>query len=188
VSRSMEYLAQLHNESVHTRFSINLSGRAVDDAELLKMIKSILKNTGLNPSMLQFEITETAAIANMRAARKFIGQLKDLGCRMALDDFGSGFCSFTYLKHLPVDSLKIDGSFVQGLANAKVDQAMVQSMNQVAHALGKTTIAEFVENQETLRLLQQYNVDFAQGHFIGKPRRALLHSVSDIQQAPSLSA
>ena len=188
VSHSMEYLAQLHSENVHTQFSINLSGRAVDDAELLKMIKSILKNTGLNPSTLQFEITETAAIANMRAARKFIGQLKDLGCRMALDDFGSGFCSFTYLKHLPVDSLKIDGSFVQGLANAKVDQAMVQSMNQVAHALGKTTIAEFVENQETLRLLQQYNVDFAQGHFIGKPRRALLHSVSDIQQAPSLSA
>lgn len=188
VSHAMEYLAQLHRDNIKTMFSINLSGRAVDDAELLKMIKSILKDTGLNPSSLLFEITETAAIANMRAARKFIGQLKDLGCRMALDDFGSGFCSFTYLKHLPVDSLKIDGSFVQGLANAKVDQAMVQSMNQVAHALGKTTIAEFVENQETLRLLQQYGVDYAQGHYIGKPRRALLHSVSDINESPSLSA
>jgi len=188
VSRSMEYLSQLHSQNVHTQFSINLSGRAVDDAELLKMIKSILNDTGLNPASLLFEITETAAIANMRAARKFIGQLKDLGCRMALDDFGSGFCSFTYLKHLPVDSLKIDGSFVQGLASAKVDQAMVQSMNQVAHALGKTTIAEFVENQETLRLLQLYGVDYAQGHFIGKPRSFLLHSVSDTTDTSSLSA
>lgn len=184
VSHSMEYLAQLHNENIPTQFSINLSGRAVDDQELLKTIKSILKNTGLNPASLLFEITETAAIANLRAARKFIGQLKDMGCRMALDDFGSGFCSFTYLKNLPVDSLKIDGSFVQGLANAKVDQAMVQSMNQVAHALGKTTIAEFVENQETMRLLREYGVDYAQGHFLGKPRSHLLHGIHDLTKVP----
>jgi len=179
VRRAMEFLAELHAESIETQFSINLSGRAVDDSELLNMVKSILNDSGLNPASLTFEITETAAIANLQAARKFIGGLKDLGCRMALDDFGSGFCSFTYLKHLPVDSLKIDGSFVQTLATTKVDQAMVQSMNQIAHALGKTTTAEFVENRETFVLLKNYGVDYAQGHFIGKPRSKLIHSLDD---------
>ena len=177
VRRAMEFLAELHADKIETQFSINLSGRAVDDGKLLKMIQSILNDSGLNPASLTFEITETAAIENLQAARKFIGALKDLGCRMALDDFGSGFCSFTYLKHLPVDSLKIDGAFVQSLASSKVDQAMVQSMNQIAHALGKTTTAEFVENKETLILLKDYGIDYAQGHFIGKPRSKLLYDL-----------
>lgn len=93
-----------------------------------------------------------------------------MGCQFALDDFGSGFCSFAYLKNLPVDKLKIDGSFVQSLDTSKVDRAMVQSMNQIAHALGKQTIAEFVQNQKTLNILKDYGVDFAQGHFLGKPQ------------------
>lgn len=177
VTHAMQYLAELHNSNIRTRFSINLSGRAVEDNELLTLIHDILKNTGLDPAALTFELTETAAIANLRAARKFITRLKDLGCHMALDDFGSGFCSFTYLKHLPVDSLKIDGAFVQGLVNTHVDQAMVQSMNQIAHALGKTTVAEFVENQETLLLLKEFGVDFAQGHYLGKPHSCLVHGV-----------
>ena len=186
VRRSMEYLAQLHHENIETQFAINLSGRAIEDRELLNMIQSILNDTELNPASLTFELTETAAIANLQAARKFIGQLKDLGCRMALDDFGSGFCSFTYLKHLPVDTLKIDGAFVQSLAHTKVDQAMVQSMNQIAHALGKTTVAEFVENQETLQLLKDYGVDFAQGHYLGRPRDNLIRSLEtdSIIEAP----
>ena len=180
VRRAMEFLAELHADNIETQFSINLSGRAVDDSELLNMVQTILNDSGLNPASLTFEISETAAIDNLQAARKFIGSLKDLGCRMALDDFGSGFCSFAYLKHLPVDSLKIDGSFVQSLASAKVDQAMVQSMNQIAHALGKTTIAEFVENHETLVLLKDYGIDYAQGHFIGKPRSKLIHHLDDV--------
>ena len=185
VRRAMEFLAELHDDNIETQFSINLSGRAVDDGELLNMVQSILNDSGLNPASITFEITETAAIENLQAARKFIGSLKDLGCRMALDDFGSGFCSFTYLKHLPVDSLKIDGSFVQSLANSKIDQAMVQSMNQIAHALGKTTIAEFVENKETLILLKDYDIDYAQGHFIGKPRSKLLHGLESINFSDS---
>lgn len=180
VTHAMQYLAELHHGNIDTQFSINLSGRAVEDAELLTIIRDILRNTGLNPAAITFELTETAAIANLQAARKFIKRLKDLGCRIALDDFGSGFCSFTYLKHLPVDSLKIDGAFVQGLVSTPVDQAMVQSMNQIAHALGKTTVAEFVENRETLQLLREYGVDFAQGHFLGKPHRQLIHSVDGI--------
>jgi len=96
-----------------------------------------------------------------------------MGCQFALDDFGSGFCSFAYLKNLPVDKLKIDGSFVQTLDTSKVDRAMVQSMNQVAHALGKQTIAEFVQNEKTLQLLKKYGVDFAQGHYLGKPQSTI---------------
>lgn len=186
VRQSMQYLAELHNSNIQIQFAINLSGRAVDDPELLPLIQGILRDTGLNPAALTFEITENVAIANLQAARRFINRIKDLGCRMALDDFGSGFCSFTYLKHLPVDSLKIDGSFVQGLTHTKVDQAMVQSMNQIAHAMGKTTIAEFVENKETWHLLKEYGVDFAQGHYLGKPRSNLLHSLEgdSIHDAP----
>jgi EAL domain-containing protein (putative c-di-GMP-specific phosphodiesterase class I) len=186
VRKSMQYLAKLHADNIQTQFAINLSGRALDDPELLSLIGGILKDTGLNPAALTFEITEDVAIANLQAARRFINNVRDLGCRMALDDFGSGFCSFTYLKHLPVDALKIDGSFIQGLIHAEVDQAMVQSMNRIAHALGKTTIAEYVENLETWRLLQEFGVDYAQGHYLGKPRSNLLHSLQEdsVRDAP----
>lgn len=169
VSRTMHALVKLHEENSNIHFAINLSGRAFDDKELLPMIQGILDNTGLEPTSLTFEITETAAIANITAAKIFIAKLKDMGCQFALDDFGTGFCSFSYLKNLPVDKLKIDGSFVQSLDTSKVDRAMVQSMNQIAHALDKKTIAEFVQNEQTLAILKDYGVDFAQGHHLGKP-------------------
>jgi len=180
VTRAIEHLALLHENQHYVRFSINLSGRAFEDKQLLPMISSILDNTRLNPSALTFEITETAAIANMREAMNFIGKLKDIGCQFALDDFGTGFCSFTYLKHLPVDKLKIDGSFVQGMVNTHVDQAMVQSMNQIAHALGKQTIAEFVENEPTLTILRDFGVDYAQGHYLGRPNAKISDPQVDI--------
>lgn len=169
VSRAMHALVKLHEKNSHICFAINLSGRAFEDKELLPMIQGILDNTGLDPTSLTFEITETAAIANITAATNFITKLKDMGCQFALDDFGTGFCSFAYLKNLPVDKLKIDGAFVQSLDTSKVDRAMVQSMNQIAHALGKQTIAEFVQNEKTLNILKEYGVDFAQGHYLGKP-------------------
>ncbi|MHB8471531.1 MAG: putative bifunctional diguanylate cyclase/phosphodiesterase [Gammaproteobacteria bacterium] len=170
VTKAITHLAELKSAGHTVSFAINLSGRAFEDAELLPLIGNLLKESGLDPQQLTFEITETAAIANLTAATKFIRALKDIGCQFALDDFGSGFCSFTYLKHLPVDKLKIDGSFVQSLATAPVDQAMVQSMNQVAHALGKVTVAEYVENAQSLELLREYGVDFAQGNFLGVPQ------------------
>lgn len=176
VRTAIKRLAQLHADGVMVHFSINLSGHAFGDNQLLPMINSLLLDTRIEPSALTFEITETAAIADMQSAMRFISQLKDIGCQFALDDFGSGFCSFTYLKHLPVDKLKIDGAFVQSLPHTNVDQAMVQSMNQIAHALGKQTIAEFVENQATLDLLKQIGVDYAQGNFLGKPDNSLLGS------------
>jgi EAL domain-containing protein (putative c-di-GMP-specific phosphodiesterase class I) len=122
-----------------------------------------------------FEITETAAIAKLSEAEKFISALKTMGCQFALDDFGAGFSSFAYLKSLPVDKLKIDGTFVQSMADSQIDQAMVHSMNQVAHALGKQTIAEYVEDAATLELLRDFGVDYAQGNYIGKPREALMN-------------
>jgi len=174
VRRAIHQLGKLHAQGRPTGFSINLSGKAFGDATLLPLIRELLDDTGLDPSWVTFEITETAAIANLAAAEDFIGALKDIGCHFALDDFGSGFSSFAYLKHLPVDKLKIDGGFVKGMAHSSVDQAMVESMNQIAHALGKLTIAECVENEETLQLLRQMGVDRAQGNYIGQPREALL--------------
>ncbi|WJW75478.1 EAL domain-containing protein [Thiohalobacter sp. IOR34] len=174
VRRAMHQLATLREQGMQVCFSINLSGKAFEDDQLLPMIQQLLRETGLDPSWLTFEITETAAIAYLGAAERFIGELKEIGCQFALDDFGSGFSSFTYLKHLPVDKLKIDGSFVQGMAQSSVDQAMVQSMHQIAHALGKVTIAEYVESAEILALLKEYGIDYAQGNYLGKPRDALL--------------
>lgn len=175
VKTAMHKLADLHEDDSSIRFAINLSGRAFEDTELLPLIHGVLQDTGLDPSALTFEITESAAISNLTAATKFIYKLKDMGCEFALDDFGTGFSSFAYLKHLPVDKLKIDGSFVKGMAEARVDQAMVQSMNEIAHALGKKTIAEFVENEETLNLLRGYGVDYAQGHYLGKPLSSIIY-------------
>jgi len=169
VSRAIRQLAELHAAGQQTSFSINLSGKAFEDPTLLPLIRDLLDSTALDPGYVTFEITETAAIDNLAAAEEFIIALKDLGCQFALDDFGSGFSSFAYLKHLPVDKLKIDGAFVKGMAHSTVDQAMVESMNQVAHALGKRTVAECVENEETLVLLHEMGIDLAQGNYLGRP-------------------
>jgi EAL domain-containing protein (putative c-di-GMP-specific phosphodiesterase class I) len=173
VRRAIRQLSHLHEKGLDTSFSINLSGKAFEDATLLPLIQEMLSTTGLDPTWVTFEITETAAIENLVAAEEFITALKDIGCQFALDDFGSGFSSFAYLKHLPVDKLKIDGGFVKGMAHSSVDQAMVESMNQVAHALGKVTIAECVENEKTLQILREMGVDCAQGNHIGRPREIL---------------
>jgi diguanylate cyclase (GGDEF)-like protein/PAS domain S-box-containing protein len=174
VNRALCQLARLHSQGEKVRFSINLSGKAFEDASLLPMIEHLLDDARIDPSKVCFEITETAAIAKLSAAKKFISALKKMGCLFALDDFGAGFSSFAYLKNLPVDKLKIDGAFVQGMATSQIDQAMVKSMNQVAQALGKQTIAEYVEDAETLELLRGFGIDYAQGNYIGKPREALM--------------
>jgi diguanylate cyclase (GGDEF)-like protein/PAS domain S-box-containing protein len=175
VRRALRQLSRLHQNGEAVCFSINLSGKAFDDSALLPMIEELLDDSNIEPSCVCFEITETAAIAKLSQAEKFISALKAMGCRFALDDFGAGFSSFAYLKHLPVDKLKIDGSFVQGMADSRIDQAMVRAMSQVAHALGKQTIAEYVENAGSLELLRSYGVDYAQGNYIGKPREALMN-------------
>ena len=134
------------------------------------MISSELAATGIDPVNIIFEITESSVIENIDIARHFIVELKSLGCRFALDDFGIGFSSLNYIKHLPVDYLKIDGSFVRNLLHDTVDQHLVKAMVVVARGLGEKTIAEFVENEETLHLLREYGIDYAQGYHVGKPR------------------
>ncbi len=184
VRRAIRQLCRLHEKGCKTSFSINLSGKAFEDSSLLPLIQEMLSDTGLDPTWVTFEITETAAIENLVAAEAFITALKDIGCQFALDDFGSGFSSFAYLKHLPVDRLKIDGGFVKGLAHSSVDQAMVESMNQVAHALGKVTIAECVENEKTLQILRQMGVDCAQGNHIGRPSCDILPGLAQPDPVP----
>jgi EAL domain-containing protein (putative c-di-GMP-specific phosphodiesterase class I) len=119
---------------------------------------------------LVFEITETAAIANLEQARAFADRLRKRGCLFALDDFGAGFASFYYLKNFPFDYLKIDGEFIRGLGTNPVDRLVVQAIVMIARGLGKKTIAEYVGDADTARLLRESGVDYAQGHHIGQPQ------------------
>lgn len=169
VKKAIQVLAQYHSQGKRYRFAINLSAKVFDDEGFLRYLNELIKRYTLDSTTLTFELTETAAISHMASAREFIESLKVLGCQVALDDFGSGFSSYGHLKHLPVDFLKIDGSFVQQLPSNPIDQAIVKSMNEVAHALGKQTIAEFVEDAATMDLLREYGVDFVQGYYTGKP-------------------
>jgi diguanylate cyclase (GGDEF)-like protein/PAS domain S-box-containing protein len=150
-------------------FGINISGAVLSDNSLLQYVKKALDDYGLPPNHLCFEITETVAIANFTHANRFVNELKEIGCRFALDDFGSGFASFSYLKTLPVDFLKIDGSFVRHLADNKVDHTMVEVIHQLGHVMGLKTIAEFVESREIMESLREIGVDYAQGYHIGRP-------------------
>ncbi len=169
LSRAMKELAKTNLAYKNVSFSINLSGHTMDDDSLPSMIKKFITQYNINPKSLIFEITETAAIANMDAARKFISEISALGCQFALDDFGSGFSSFSHLKHLDVDFIKIDGQFIQNIEANEEDQSIVSSINDIAHALGKQTIAEYVESPAILKLLKRCGVDYAQGFYVSPP-------------------
>ena len=153
--------------------SINLSGQSLGDEQTLAFIIDRFDYYQIPAEKICFEITETIAISNLERATQFISALKQHGCHFALDDFGSGLSSYAYLKHLPVDFLKIDGQFVRDIASDPIDRAMVKSINEVAHIVGKKTVAEFVENQEVLDLLVDIGVDFVQGYGVGKPESLL---------------
>jgi EAL domain-containing protein (putative c-di-GMP-specific phosphodiesterase class I) len=140
------------------------------DSEIPDMVEREIAATGIDPANLVFEITETAAIANMEQARAFADQLTSLGCRFALDDFGAGFSSFYYLKYLPLNYLKIDGDFIKSLTSSVTDQLVVQSMVDIARGMGMKTIAEFVEAPETAAMLHEKGVDYSQGYYHGRPR------------------
>lgn len=165
VDRLLEMLAA----GAKCTMAVNLSGVSINDDGLLDFLRQQLDRNPLLPQYLIFEITETAAVADFSAARTFMQAVRELGCVFSLDDFGVGFSSFYYVKHLPVDYVKIDGSFIRTLADSPDDQVFVRALAEVARGFGKKTVAEFVEDERILALLRAFGVDYAQGYFIGKP-------------------
>jgi diguanylate cyclase (GGDEF)-like protein/PAS domain S-box-containing protein len=151
--------------------SINLSGQSLADDKFLPFVIEQFHTSGLDASLICFEITETSAIASYAQASRFINALKELGCLFALDDFGTGLSSFGYLKHFPVDFLKIDGSFVKEILHDPIDREMVRSINEIGHLTNKKTIGEFAENQEIIAMLRGMGVDYAQGYGVAEPKR-----------------
>ncbi|MFT5176929.1 MAG: diguanylate cyclase (GGDEF)-like protein/PAS domain S-box-containing protein, partial [Gammaproteobacteria bacterium] len=150
--------------------SINLSGLSLTDEHFAAFVLAAFRSSGVPPAKICFEITETAAISNLTSAMELVAELRDVGCHFALDDFGSGLSSFGYLKHLPVEFVKIDGMFVKDILDDPIDFAMVRPINEIAHVLGKRTIAEFVENDAILEAVREIGIDFAQGYGVGRPQ------------------
>jgi len=151
-------------------YQINLSGRTVGDLALLGCIDDLVTRLGVRPEQLTFEITETALIGNLTAARRFADGIKEIGCQVALDDFGAGYGSFTYLKYFPIDLVKIDGGFIQSIDTSSTDRALVRSLLAACRELGILTAAEYVERDAVLDVLRDLGVDYAQGHLIGVPQ------------------
>lgn len=175
-------LVQPHCANIHT-CAINLSGASLGDEQFLTFVQKLFKRFPVSPQRICFEITETAAIANLNNAQTIIRELRELGCRFALDDFGSGMSSFGYLKYLQVDYLKIDGEFVKDMVDDVIDRTMVEAINRIGHVMEIETIAEFVEDDQILKALKRLGVDYAQGFGIARPQPfdALLTSLASGQ-------
>jgi EAL domain-containing protein (putative c-di-GMP-specific phosphodiesterase class I) len=150
-------------------FAVNLSGSSLGSPGLLESVLGEIRGSAIPPACLTFEITETAAIANLEESVRWMKGLKELGCRFSLDDFGSGLSSFTYLKNLKVDYLKIDGAFVRDIASNAIDCSMVEAIHRIGHQMGLKTVAEYVESDQTLALLRQIGVDYVQGNSVHCP-------------------
>jgi diguanylate cyclase (GGDEF)-like protein len=175
IEHTLQALVAIGHTQGKICLSVNLSGNTLDDDDAADQIKLLIKKYGISPEALVFEITETSAIANMNQANIFIAALSEIGCRFSLDDFGSGFCSFSQLKSLPSDCVKIDGQFVKNMARGSIDRAIVTAMNDVAHSLSRMTVAEYVESPEVMRLLKVCGVDRVQGNYISPPLEFLPH-------------
>ncbi|MBL4823163.1 MAG: EAL domain-containing protein [Colwellia sp.] len=167
ISKAIYYLAR-HPQL--NKIAINLSAQGFSDERLLPLIKDKIQQYDVDPSRIIFELTESASLSNITATQIMVEKLSILGCAFSIDDFGTGFSTFNYLKQLPAQSVKIDGSFVVDLATNPVDLALVKAIYEVATALGKKTVAEFVENEETLQILANIGVTYAQGFHLGKPQ------------------
>jgi diguanylate cyclase (GGDEF)-like protein/PAS domain S-box-containing protein len=174
LSKAIRFLADLPPELSHVGFSINLSGLSVGSRDLYERIEREVREAGIDPARVTFEITETAACEALNNAVEFIQKVRQLGCCISLDDFGVGFSSFSYLKHLQADILKIDGSFIRDIHNNSADQLFVKALVDVARGMGMRTIAEFVENEQVYERVRSLGVDYVQGYYLGKPQSALV--------------
>jgi EAL domain-containing protein (putative c-di-GMP-specific phosphodiesterase class I) len=169
-----------------TMAAINLSGASLNDDSFLGFVRASLEEHAINPRQICFEITETVAISHLDRAVNFITTLRQLGCHFALDDFGSGLSSFGYLKNLPVDFLKIDGSLVRNVINSAVDAAMVQAIHEIGHVMGLKTIAEYVESDALRQRLIDMGVDYIQGFAVEMPQPfAAIPAASAVTANPS---
>ncbi len=164
-----EYKRLEKSSQVFYRFSINLSGVSLNDKGLGSFIEELFSRYDIPYNAICFEVTETAAVANLSVALEFIKGMRALGCQFSLDDFGSGLSSFSYLQNIPVDYLKIDGAFVNDIDTNRVNRAMVKSINEVSHTMGMKTICEFVETEKIETILKEMDVDYAQGYYYAKP-------------------
>ena len=169
IRNALERLAGVRTRYGDIRFTLNVSGNIFEDTDLLAFIREHLQKNDLPPDALILEITEQIAVRNMINATEQMGKLIDLGCKFAIDDFGAGYSSFDYLKSLPVHYIKIDGAFIRNICDDIIDQTIVRSICEIARASGKQTIAEYVQDADTLALLGELGVDYAQGFYIGKP-------------------
>jgi EAL domain-containing protein (putative c-di-GMP-specific phosphodiesterase class I) len=171
IHEALTQLADRNPESKQAKYTlaINLSGTSLSENRFLDYVIDELGKCKLPKGAICFEITETAAISNLSRVVHFMQTLKQLGCKFSLDDFGSGLSSFTYLKNLPVDYLKIDGQFIRNVAEDRVDESMVRAINEVGRAMGIETIAERVETREVLDKLSSLGVEYAQGYYIARP-------------------
>lgn len=186
VSNSLKALAKLTAAGARVSFNINLSTQTLQDSESLLMIETLLKGHRVDPSRLIFEVTETQELQSMHNARKFVRALKRWGARFALDDFGTGFSSFSHLKNLEVDFIKIDGQFVESIARTQIDQTIVKTIVDMAHAMNLKTIAEHVDTIEALETLRLLKADYVQGHLFGEPMA--LNQLDFFETAESLAS
>jgi diguanylate cyclase (GGDEF)-like protein/PAS domain S-box-containing protein len=190
LSRAIELLADERREGREINLALNLSAKSITDPDLPEFVADELRNAGIDGRGLCVEVTETAAIVNVDRAKRFAESLGEFGCEFALDDFGAGFASFYYLKHMVFDYVKIDGEFIRRLPASHVNQLVVKSVVDIARGLGKRTIAEFVGDLETTELLKRYGVDFGQGFYLAKPEpldRLKLSRPLRLPQSPARS-
>jgi len=169
LSGAAAHLALMRDRGREITLTVNLSAHAFNDPDLLEHLKKVISDNQLNPRQIIFEMTETAAVSDIGPARRLMQAINEIGCLFALDDFGTGFSSFDYLRQLPFEYIKIDGSFIRNLSSRPDDQVMVKAMVEIARAFNKKTIAEQVEDAQTLVYLKEYGVDYAQGYYTGRP-------------------
>ncbi len=177
ITNVIDWLIKHKHDIEDPHLLVNLSGLSFVNEDFMSFVVDELQNSGIDPLCMSFEITETAAVDNLDKAHTFIDAIRAMGCRIALDDFGTGFSTFAYLKQLPIDFLKIDGSLVKNIVTDSIDKEMVRAINSIGHTVGAKTIAEFVESMETVELLRELKVDYAQGYGLQKP--APLETLAD---------